>query len=279
MKEKLEELEFVELCNDTTFKYLYKNPKIRPWFDNIIKNKFGLDLSNYQLIDNELNTGNKKKDYRLDINLKFNDNHTIIEMNNDYYTFIFNKSYQYLYRTAGNLYKEGEEYKDKHVKLILFNNFKNNKLPDLKTANFKLREKSSNIEREEIESYEIYLPNFKEICYHNVNSIDISLSLFSCKSYEEMREKTNNPEDIEVIKELERLGMSSDFVFDYHHENDEKLTRISYRDDGIAEGKVQGRKEEKIEIAKNMLQKQIDIKTISECTNLSIEEIDKLKEI
>lgn len=264
------ELEFVELCNDTTFKYLYKNPKIRPWFDNIIKGKFGLDLSKYKLVDNELNTGNKKKDYRLDINLKLDDNHAIIEMNDSYYTFIFNKSYQYLYRTAGNLYKEGEEYSNKTAKLILFNNFKNKKLPELRTANFKLREVNSNIEREEIESYEIYLPNFKEVCYHNANKEDISLSLFSCKSYEEMRSKTNNPEDIKVIEELEMLAMNSDFVFDYHHDNDEKLTMISIKDDGKAE--------RSIEIAKNMLKDNESIDKISKYTNLSIEEIEKLKE-
>ena len=41
-------------------------------------------------------------------------------------------------------------------------------------------------------------------------------------------------------------------------------------------GLEQGRREEKIEAAKLMLAKEIDLKTISECTNLSIEEIEKL---
>ena len=43
-----------------------------------------------------------------------------------------------------------------------------------------------------IESFEIYLPNFRKVCYDN-NQVDVSLSLFSASSYEEMRELTSNP--------------------------------------------------------------------------------------
>ncbi len=45
------EKEFISLTSDTTFKYLYKNNETRLWIDNIIKKKFGLDLSNYKLSD------------------------------------------------------------------------------------------------------------------------------------------------------------------------------------------------------------------------------------
>ncbi len=38
----------------------------------------------------------------------------------------------------------------------------------------------------------------------------------------------------------------------------------------------QGMKQEKIEIAKNMLKKNMEIDLISSCTGLSIEEIEKL---
>ena len=58
---------FIVLVSDTTFKYLYKNEKTRVWFNNIIKDKFNLDLTNFKLIDNEVNTGNNLKDYRMDL--------------------------------------------------------------------------------------------------------------------------------------------------------------------------------------------------------------------
>ena len=45
---------------------------------------------------------------------------------------------------------------------------------------------------------------------------------------------------------------------------------------GIETGKKIGIEAEKIEIAKNMLKKKLDINTISECTGLSLEEIQNL---
>ena len=281
MTEAQEELRFIELCSDTTFKYLYKNERCRKWFNNIIKSKFNLDLDNYTLVDNELNTGNKKKDYRLDINLKKDDINIIIEMNNSYYDFLDSKNYQYLYRIAGSLYQEGENYSNKQAKLVLFNNFKNKKLPDIKTGNFILEDPINNLVIDDIESFEIYLPNFENICYHNANKEDISLSLFTCKSYDEMKARTNNPDDLEIIKELERLAMDENFIFDYDVEKVRKKTENSIRLDGyhagIEEGLVKGSREEKLNIAKSMLDEKIDIKIISKCTGLSTEEIEKLK--
>ena len=281
MTEEKQELRFIELCSDTTFKYLYKNPKTRFWFNNIIKKKTGIDLDNFELIDNEQNTGNNIKDYRLDAILRKEDVAIVIEMNGSYHTFTTNKSYQYLFRVAGNLYKQGEDYSNKQAKLILFNNFKNKDLPEMKIANFELKEKYHNLKIDDIESFEIYLPNFKEICYHKANEEDISLSLFICSSYSEMRTKTNNPKDIEIIEELERLAMNEDFLFDYDAEEERKKMENSLRKEGIEEGIEiginQGINQEKIEIAKQMLSKNIEIKTISECTGLTIEEIESLK--
>ena len=68
-----EDLRFIRLTADTTFKYLYKNEETRDWINNIIKQKFNIDLEDYELVDNELNTGNMIKDYRLDLCLKKND--------------------------------------------------------------------------------------------------------------------------------------------------------------------------------------------------------------
>ena len=50
-----------------------------------------------------------------------------------------------------------------------------------------------------------------------------------------------------------------------------------YRGEGIDEGIVEGRNTEKIEIAKKMMNKKYSLKDISELTDLSKEEIKKLK--
>lgn len=70
-----------KIIHDTVFKYLFKSQEYRSWFLEIIKLKTGIDLSEYKLIDNELNTGTIIKDYRLDLLLEKDDINVIIEIN------------------------------------------------------------------------------------------------------------------------------------------------------------------------------------------------------
>lgn len=61
---------FFSLLSDTTFKYLFKKEENKPFFRKTILDVTGIDINGYTLIDNEINSGNNKKDYRLDILLK-----------------------------------------------------------------------------------------------------------------------------------------------------------------------------------------------------------------
>lgn len=283
--QEVKDLRFIKLSSDTTFKYLYKDEEGRKWINNIIKQKFNLDLEEYLLVDIELNTGNRLKDYRLDLKLEKDNCVVIIEMNQDYYDFLEVKNYQYLYRIAGNRFETGENYKSKPTKLILFNQFKNKKDESSKTGNYMFMDPISKIVIDDIESYEIYLPNFKNICYDN-NEVDISLSLFSADSYDNMRKLTNNPKDLKIIKKLEDLAMNEKFIYDYDHEAVMRKTENSIRLDGYNSGKrdgfeqgiEKGTMQEKLEIAKSMLAKGISIEVISDCTKLSVEEIKSLKQ-
>ena len=55
---------FIPLLSDTAAKFLIKDENYRWFYEEIIKYKTGINLEGYKLIDNELNTGNKVKDYR-----------------------------------------------------------------------------------------------------------------------------------------------------------------------------------------------------------------------
>lgn len=79
-------------------------------------------------------------------------------------------------------------------------------------------------------------------------------------------------EQISQDKELQRrIELRQKAILD---QNSAKTSNIQY---GIKKGLEQGKLTEKIEIAKNMLAKNIEVSIISEVTGLSIEEIDKLK--
>ena len=280
-KETLVNDNFVSLLSDTTFKYLYKNIDTRSWLQTIIKEVFLLDITDYQLTDNESNTGNKVKDYRMDLKLVNGKNTIIIEMNKEYYEFIDSKNYQYLYREAGSLYDTGEDYQDRKTKLISFNNYRNKKIPSLKMGSYVFIDPKTKLRIEDIESYEIYLPNYKKVCYDS-SELEVSLSLFSADSFDKMRKLTNNPRDIKIIEELERLAMDEEFKLHYNAEavkrkTENSIKKESYRH-GLEDGIEEGSKKEKLEIAQAMLNKKMDIETISEITELSTKEIEKLSE-
>ena len=267
---------FVSLASDTTFKYLYKNKKTRTWFQEIIYDQTGIDLSDYELIDNELNTGNKVKDYRLDVLLKKDRDYCIIEMNTSNEEISFRKAYSYLYRIAGNRYFSGEKYSNKPTTLIIFNSFPCREDKERNTLLFLLKEdKNHKITRNMIQSYEIYIPKVNKKIY---NKIEKRLQLFGCTSYEEMREITDDPDDLVIIEELEKLGMNEEFLFGYSHELAHKTMMEELKEESFEDGVKLGIEQEKREIAKAMLKKNMDIETISEITNVSLKELNNLKQ-
>ena len=61
---------FIKPLYDTTIKYLVKSTDTRNIIYKLIYLATGINLSDYTLIDQELNTGNNIKDYRLDLLFK-----------------------------------------------------------------------------------------------------------------------------------------------------------------------------------------------------------------
>ena len=78
-----------------------------------------------------------------------------------------------------------------------------------------------------------------------------------------------NPEDKDFI-----IG-----VYDVEREHQRMMNteRDLGKEEGMVLGEKKGVSKRNIEIAKNMLKNEIDIKMISSCTGLSIEEIENLK--
>ena len=206
-------------------------------------------------------------------------------MNQDYYDFLESKNHQYLYREAGSMYDTGEKYSGKQTKLLLFNNYRNKALPYLKLGNYVFEDPKTGLRIEDIESSHLYLPNYKKVCYDS-SELEVSLSLFSAASFKKMRELTNNPKDIKIIEELERLSMDEEFKLHYNAEAVRKKTENSIKiesfqnglDKGISQGIEEGSKQEKLEIAKNLLNLgTVSLEDISKTTGLDIDTLKNLK--
>ena len=79
------------------------------------------------------------------------------------------------------------------------------------------------------------------------------------------------------MNELERLGLDDNFGLAYDNELMQKKMINTARNWGYDDGKEEGAKAEKIEIAKNFLKDCIPIEVVSRNTGLSVEELEELK--
>ena len=94
--------------------------------------------------------------------------------------------------------------------------------------------------------------------------------------------KNENEKIKEAKSELEKLEMSAEdrelYELRLKAIRDEINIRESGYTDGMKDGEEKGKKQKSIEIAKNMLKKQIPLELIEELTGISQSEIDKIKD-
>lgn len=272
------EKKFISLMSDSVFKYMFKNERFHSFFRRVIKYAVDVDIEGYTLYDNELNSGNKIKDYRLDILLKKGNDLISIEMNKDPSTSTLIKNHSYLFRLAGSNFKEGEIYKQKQVIQINFNNSLCPINPRTFCLTYDFRDIEYQTVIEGIKDYEVYLHKFKGISYNEVSKDARLISLFTGESYEELRKIAGeDKEALYIVNELEKLGINDEFNALYEEEIIQKKLINTARVEGIEEGIKEGREKEKILIAKNFLKDGIPIDVIAKNTNLSITELEKLK--
>ena len=90
----------------------------------------------------------------------------------------------------------------------------------------------------------------------------------------------DNDSKDKLLEEVERYSEDDEMIAMYSYYTKEELEKntmlIEAKQEGIKEGKIEGIKERNVEIAKSMLNKGMDITTISEITGLTKEEIEKL---
>ena len=268
---------FIIPLYDTTIKYLIKSERTGPIIFKLIYSLTGIDLSDYIMIDQELNTGNTKtKDYRLDFLFKKGRTLVNLEINYELSDWARRKGHNYLWRLAGSGYGTGGKYTEKEVIHIAINN-----------ASFK--EDDCNTVISGVKSYEIYLKNYSGIKYNGSNEIETLLSMLTATSKEKMKKIVGNyKEGAIIMSELEKLALNDEFNIYYDHEAiykkdlNEKYDEgresglVEGRKSGLAEGEVNGSNKEKLAIAKLMLQGKESLDKIVKYTGLSINQLNTL---
>ena len=277
---------FISLMSDTTAKALIKDDHYKWFYEDFIKFATGIDLKPYTAIDNELNTGNKVKDYRADT-IFLNKNKLVnLEFNQFVHTHTMIKNIRYALRMAGNGYLQGEQYHHRFVTQINLNNIvKTKKVKGWNEKDYKLEDYKSKAYLKDVRVITIDLQKYKDIIYDGTNKYETYLSMLTAESYEEMEKIVGDLKEGKIImNKLKQLGLDDEFGMYYdaeivHRKEINSARSDGYNDgrkEGIKQGKKAGAKDEKKSIAKSMLAKKMDIPLISELTGLSKKQITTL---
>jgi predicted transposase/invertase (TIGR01784 family) len=290
MKFVLEPGKVLKPTSDVVFKNLMKNEKNKDFLAKIISIVTKLDydyvLNNIVISDTdtlESNIGNHYNTGDLVVNIE----NTKINIEASRNNIEINKRKNEItaFKYASNSYKKGDLYDIGHVFYQIcienYNIFNNNllvtevNLVDVSSGNYE-------IETEEFKKFHICLNNIDKECYNKLTEEERYIMLLATDDIAKLN-KIAGENDImkKVVNDLIDLSNDSDVISAYEKEKIEKYAFDVALKEKEAKGKKIGiefgKKEEKIEIAKNLLNENIDINIISKTTGLSLEEINNLK--
>ncbi len=237
-----------------------------------------------------------------------------IEMNKDYYEGLFIKNDLYQHKVISRVLKKGDTYIE--LKRVIQINIDNFSRFQKEISEFKLMEvETGEIENESYIKYHISLSKIREKYYNGgeLSYLEKLLLMIGMDKKEELEEVSEGDEVMmELRKKVEILSDEEAFADLYDVERQERMiynTKMKYAEDkglekgmakgmekgmkkgmakGLKEGLEKGKKEgkkagiiegselTKIDIAKNMLEENMDIKLIMKLTGLSNEEIKKI---
>lgn len=205
---------FISILSGTTMKYLMKEERTRNIYLELFSHIIGIDLSNYKIIGNELNIDNMKENYRLDLleegNLILN---VKINKSTDNYTTV--KSLTYVFRLADT--EHNEKYTTNGVIRISLNNDKFEH--DANVLEYELINEKYKLVKTGIKMYDVYLINYKGICYTGANEDEMLLSMLTAQTDEELKKIIGNSKKGQVIiDEIEKLKLNDEFNTCYNAE-------------------------------------------------------------
>ena len=269
---------FISLMADTTAKALIQDDHYKWFYEEFIKFVTGIDLKPYTAIDNELNTGNKVKDYRADT-VFLNKNKLVnLEFNQFVHTHTMIKNIRYALRMAGNGYLQGEQYYHRYVMQINLNNkIQSSKVKKWNNKDYKLEDYKSKSYLKDVRIITIDLGEYKGIVYDGTNKYETYLSMLTAESYEEMERIVGDLKEGKMIMEkLKQLGLDDEFGMYYDAEIVHRKEVNSARSDGRKEGRKEGSKEKAKSIAKNLLNMGISKKDVMKATGLTKKQVSTL---
>ena len=288
--EALKEGEKPSIISDTMFKTMFYNEKRIKYSAKFIS--YYLDISYEELLKNIKLTKNsldkekeKDKEYRSDYVAIIDDTKINIEVNNNSSEKVLERNLDYAFKLYGSKVKRSKEKESyKYIQVIQFNinnfSFKgNDKIVEVYTLNNREGIKLTN----NIVIIEIYIPNLRKKWYTSgIESLSEEERYILALVEPDITSSLKLGKDIDIMEEYidEVEEVVDDEYFGESYDKELALKEESYNDgikEGIKQGEKKGTLSTKMEIAKSMLNKAMDISLISELTGLSTDEIKSIK--
>ena len=297
----------ITMMSDEVFKSVLQDRSCEDYLVDIIEGitkinkdyiKRNLVFKNSELTKEEI----EEKGKITDLLIELQGNIINLEMNKYYYDGLFNKNDRYVTKLKEGMITKKEKFaKEKKVIQINFNNF--DMFDERVIIKFKMMDPERHLIRSEymkVTDTEIYYINLKRVRqkYYNkeeLTKFEKELLIMTTDNKEELRKISKGCREMEsVAKKISKLSKEEEMQGIYLKEEQEAFIRDQIRayamtdgyNDGMEKGLKEGHKEgkhegiieSKKEIAINMLNKNMDIKTISDVTGLSENEITNLKQ-
>ena len=285
--------QFYNARYDAVFKNAVAND--REVFHDFLKLSLEREIKDYKIIPNEM----PKKNYSirsktLDINVKTDIGNIIVEINNGYYNSLPIRNLVYLSSVFSNSVSRGESYDNVPLHILLNITWGKGLKGDILTDYYVQSDKKIKY-CDRIIIREINMDLLLNTWYYKDKKKAQKYSHFLMlgldkKDLNYLCEKEGHEYMKKYMKNVEELNEDSEFVNVISPDKDNEMVINTLKNEAIKEGKLEGIKEGKLEgikegiekntleTAKKMLKKKLDINLISECTGLTKEEINSLKE-
>ncbi|MCI9585668.1 MAG: hypothetical protein HFH45_03430 [Bacilli bacterium] len=285
LKEMKERGEVVPGCADCLFKTLLQQDELKGILVYMIGEITGIDKTyidkNLRFVNTELPKDKYLEKGKItDLLIDIEDNRINLEMNGVLDEGTLNKGNSYHHRLAAKSLYKAENYTEiKSIIQICFNKKdKLNKFGNESIVEFKMRSKDGKYCLDE--TFINYQINLEEITnkYYNkkeeINRLEKILLLLTIDKEKELEKVSKGDKELKVMKER-IIDFSEDPLLVGLY--DEEKAREKVNQVNIEAAEKKGAEQKQIEIAKNMLGKNMDIETISDITALTKEEIVNLK--
>lgn len=267
---------------DRAFKEVFLKERNKDLLKVLLESILKLKIKGIKLIPNELNEENllvRRK--TLDALIETDIGKIGIEVNSNNRPYVHLRNMAYICDLYASYTLSGEKYTDK-VDIIQINLSYELGINHKKLSIYKIMDDEENLYVNNFKIYEINMDYYLKLWYDKnekeIKENEYLVMLGLDKEELEAFSKIIKNEKVEkYMSEIKKVNGKTVFKRFISYEQDKEFIKNSELSEAKDEGIKEGSYDKQIEIAKNLLNENMDIKTISKVTGLSIENINKLK--